>query len=96
MKTIVPICALVLLVFLCGCTAQHETASQTNTTSNVADQINTTPSDETPVADVAPDVKPGFYRDGADFERVSNVLAGSDANIPVSYTHLTLPTILLV
>ena len=85
MKTIVPICALVLLVFLCGCTAQHEIASQTNTTSNVADQINTTPSDETPVVDVAPDVKPGFYRDGADFERVSNVLAGSDANILLDY-----------
>ncbi len=77
--------ALVLLACFRGCTAERNSASPTNTANSVADQTNAIQSDATPAERVAPAVEPGFYRDGADFERVSSVLAGADASILLDY-----------
>ena len=85
METTLPKFALVLLACFCGCTTERDSASQTNASNNVADQTSTIQSDTTLAEHVAPDVVPGFYRDGADFERVSSVLAGSDATILLDY-----------
>ena len=85
MKTLLSKFTLMLLICFGGCTAENESASQTNTAVSGTDQTIASQSDETPVENVAPNVKPGFYRDGADFDRVSDALAGSDANILLDY-----------
>ncbi len=85
METTLPKFALVLLACFCGCTAERDSVSQANDANNALNQTNTIQLDATLAEHVAPDVEPGFYRDGADFERVSAVLAGSDANILLDY-----------
>ena len=85
METTLSKLGLVLLACFCGCTAEGDSASRTNNGSNVADRTNTIQSEPTPAEHVAPKIEPGFYRDGADFERVSNVLAKSNASILLDY-----------
>ncbi|MEY4567105.1 MAG: hypothetical protein RLY14_2075 [Planctomycetota bacterium] len=76
--------ALVLLVCFCGCDRNRDSASKIAFNSiaehNVSDQSVVTSAEPT-----AYNIEPGFYRDGADYERVSGVLAKSDAHILLDY-----------
>ena len=76
--------ALVLLVCLGGCNAERESTSQTNSGSGAAhsDALQT----NAPQTDgAATNIEPGFYRDGADYERVAGVLAKSDASVRLDF-----------
>jgi hypothetical protein len=85
MATTLPKLALVLLACFCGCTVDRDSTSQASAANNVTDQTDTIRSDATPAEHVAPEFAPGFYREGVEYERVSNLLAGSDASILLDY-----------
>ena len=76
---------LALLVCLCGCNSERDPANLANNTSNVPAKNDNGQSDATPGENPAAEIKPGFYRAGAEYERVSAVLASSDASISLDY-----------
>ncbi len=68
---------LVLLVCLCGCNARHDTVNLASSDNNVTEEVDS--------ENAAPEIKPGFYRDGVEYERVATMLAASDASVSLDY-----------